>query len=543
MNTCINPKLLRLTLEKMVIGLEEPILVKGIGELISKIDSGNGGYNVIHGEDFILQGDILNFKTRNKDGEERRVSKKVKNTIKINIGGGHIQERPVVELDIKFGGSDYKKIPFSVCDRSGNEHQVLISKDFVGNELEALIDVNKNNISSDNINVKYVNEGFVDMMNTIAHGTEGMRNTANIASNIRKGMWGEGGSPVQTAASKEQKKQQAQKEKNQAKRKEQLEQKYIPIKKNIANLKKQQEEDRELIKRHISKSPINEIVEDKLNCSSQGTNINVYKILDYAGGTCGSKKADPEFEKRFKTALNYYSKADENEEIVAEAVSKQRNNFNDPLGDDITPAQTNSNLDKLSAKELEMIMDDVYKRNYSIFYLIAFKKDSNDRELALDGNIINGLTNDIERWALRISQTKNWSYNTFLPFANDIGSKIESNAKGFFVLVSGTPGARRAEFYSREPALFGTNIGNIEQSIIDEYIKLNELYKQLGGEGTITEEGIESLIQKVNNQQGQLAIKNELANEYSQLNAIYTQLGGEGNLTAEGLNNLFANNI
>ena len=68
--TCINSKLLRLTLEKMVIGVEEPILIKGIGEIVAKVDSGNSGYNVIHGEDLIVQGNILTFKTENKDGKE-----------------------------------------------------------------------------------------------------------------------------------------------------------------------------------------------------------------------------------------------------------------------------------------------------------------------------------------------------------------------------------------------------------------------------------------------------------------------------------------
>lgn len=153
--TSIDKKFYTLTLEKLVIGIEEPILIKGIGELIAKIDSGNGGYNVIHGEDFVIQGDILTFKTQTKDGEERRVSKKVKEKINVNIGGGHIQERPVVELDVQFAGETYKKIPFSVTDRSENKHRVLISKDFVGKELEALIDVTKDNISNKNIEIKY----------------------------------------------------------------------------------------------------------------------------------------------------------------------------------------------------------------------------------------------------------------------------------------------------------------------------------------------------------------------------------------------------
>lgn len=155
--TSISKKIYALTLEKMVIGIEEPILIKGVGELMAKIDSGNGGYNVIHGEDFTVQGDILNFKTEDKNGNSRRVSKKIKEKININIGGGHIQERPVIELDVQFGGEDYKKVLFSVTDRGDNEHKVLISKNFVGKELDALIDVTKDNISPKNIEVDYKN--------------------------------------------------------------------------------------------------------------------------------------------------------------------------------------------------------------------------------------------------------------------------------------------------------------------------------------------------------------------------------------------------
>lgn len=158
----IDSKLYQLTLEKMVIGLEEPILIKGVGEIIAKVDSGNGGYNVIHGEDLTVQGNILTFKTFNKDGKERRVSKKIKETLNVNIGGGHIQERPVVELDVQFGGEDYKKVLFSVTDRSDNDNKVLISKDFVGKELEALIDVTKSKIADDGVEVEYVSEGISD---------------------------------------------------------------------------------------------------------------------------------------------------------------------------------------------------------------------------------------------------------------------------------------------------------------------------------------------------------------------------------------------
>ena len=146
---------LKVILEKLIVGLEEPILIKSVGKMIAKIDSGNGGYNVIHGENLYYQGDVLTFETSDINGNRKVVSKKVKDTIKINIGGGNIQERPVIELNIKFAGEDYKKIPFSVTDRSTNDQQVLISKDFLVNQLDALIDPSTKDIADKNIDVDY----------------------------------------------------------------------------------------------------------------------------------------------------------------------------------------------------------------------------------------------------------------------------------------------------------------------------------------------------------------------------------------------------
>ena len=145
----------KVLLERLVIGLEEPVLIKGLGELSAKIDSGNGGYNVIHGTDFHQQGSELMFTTHDSFGHEKKMQATVIDTIEVNMGGGNIESRPVIELDIKFAGEDYKKIPFSVSDRSSNTNPILISKGFVENELEALIDVGAMNISHDKIDVVY----------------------------------------------------------------------------------------------------------------------------------------------------------------------------------------------------------------------------------------------------------------------------------------------------------------------------------------------------------------------------------------------------
>lgn len=144
-----------LQLERLVIGIEEPILVKDLGEIMAKIDSGNGGYNVIHGEDITYQGNQVLFLTYDGAGNPRRMSKKLKEELEVHIGGGIIQKRPVIELDIKFANEDYKKIPFSVTDRTENTHRILISKDFVEKTIDALIDVGAKNISNLNYDVDY----------------------------------------------------------------------------------------------------------------------------------------------------------------------------------------------------------------------------------------------------------------------------------------------------------------------------------------------------------------------------------------------------
>ena len=176
----------KVLLERLVIGLEEPVLIKGLGELSAKIDSGNGGYNVIHGTDFHQQGNELMFTTHDSFGHEKKMQATVIDTIEVNMGGGNIENRPVIELDIKFAGEDYKKIPFSVSDRSTNTNPILISKGFVEKELEALIDVGAKNISSDGIDVVYGESVMLDegVLGAIGKGLAG------AAKGIGKGALG-----------------------------------------------------------------------------------------------------------------------------------------------------------------------------------------------------------------------------------------------------------------------------------------------------------------------------------------------------------------
>ena len=188
----------KVLLERLVIGLEEPVLIKGLGELQAKIDSGNSGFNVIHGKNFHQQGKVLMFTTIDSSGNEKKISANIIDEIEINMGGGNIESRPVIELDIKFANEDYKKIPFSVSDRSSNSNPILISKGFVENELEALIDVGKKNISQDGIDVIYgesylLEEGVLGAIGKgIAGAAKGVgavaKGAIKTAGDIKRGM-------------------------------------------------------------------------------------------------------------------------------------------------------------------------------------------------------------------------------------------------------------------------------------------------------------------------------------------------------------------
>jgi len=133
--------------EKSILGLIEFFNIDGIGKVAAKLDSGNGAYNVIHGEDIQEQGSKVFFRTVNG----RTLLKPKTGEISINVGAGNIEHRPVVELDFTIGDKMYTDIPFSIGDRSSNLYKILVGKDFIEKDLDALIDVSKENIAGNNI--------------------------------------------------------------------------------------------------------------------------------------------------------------------------------------------------------------------------------------------------------------------------------------------------------------------------------------------------------------------------------------------------------
>ncbi len=135
--------------EKSVLGLIEFFDIEGIGKIPAKLDSGNGAYNVIHGEDIQEQGDKVFFRTVN--GSTLLLPKK--GEITINVGAGNMEHRPVVELNFKIGEKEFNNIPFSIGNRASNLYKILVGKDFIQKDLDALIDVSKENIADKNIEV------------------------------------------------------------------------------------------------------------------------------------------------------------------------------------------------------------------------------------------------------------------------------------------------------------------------------------------------------------------------------------------------------
>lgn len=124
--------------ERNILNLIDNITLDTVGTVKSMADSGNSAYNVLDARDLKIQDNKVMFITTDKN---IRVTKNIIDSIVIHIGSGVNEDRPVVEFDIKFKNKIYKKIKFSLADRSKNETPVLLGRDFL-TKLDALIDIN-----------------------------------------------------------------------------------------------------------------------------------------------------------------------------------------------------------------------------------------------------------------------------------------------------------------------------------------------------------------------------------------------------------------
>jgi hypothetical protein len=119
------------------LGLIEDIVIDGIGSLKAKTDTGNEAHNVIHGTDITIKNGKVTFNTGTN-----MVTLPLKDTIKIHIGDGNIQDRPVVLCNCSINGKTYKNIPFSISDRTENTYKVLLGAPFI-KAAGGIVDVSK----------------------------------------------------------------------------------------------------------------------------------------------------------------------------------------------------------------------------------------------------------------------------------------------------------------------------------------------------------------------------------------------------------------
>ena len=120
------------------LGLVEDIDIEGIGVVKAKTDTGNSAYNVLHG---IVKGRDHSSVTFETVGG-KVVTMPYSDTVKIHIGSGNKEDRPVVNFNVTINGQKYENVPFSIGDRSENEYKALLGEEFIKNN-GGIVDINK----------------------------------------------------------------------------------------------------------------------------------------------------------------------------------------------------------------------------------------------------------------------------------------------------------------------------------------------------------------------------------------------------------------
>jgi ribosomal protein S6--L-glutamate ligase len=113
-------------------GWEEVVSIKPFGDLIAKFDTGNSVFPVLHAEDIKIKGKKITFTHEEKTITTNLVGKYV------SVTGGGEDERPVVELEFKFAGTNYGKIKIGLDDRSRMNTSVLMNRKLM-NKLNVMI--------------------------------------------------------------------------------------------------------------------------------------------------------------------------------------------------------------------------------------------------------------------------------------------------------------------------------------------------------------------------------------------------------------------
>ena len=123
--------------EHVTLGIVEPVFIEGVGELDAKIDSGNEGYNVLGVTSITKEGDKVRFMANGNT-----LVKRIVEAVEVLVGANNKEPRYVVNFNIKFKGSFYENVPFSLGSRENKDYSVLMGEIFL-KQIDALIHVNK----------------------------------------------------------------------------------------------------------------------------------------------------------------------------------------------------------------------------------------------------------------------------------------------------------------------------------------------------------------------------------------------------------------
>lgn len=128
---------------KEVAGLKEVIEIEGLGKMKVKLDSGNTAMNALIVQDYYEDKDKKTVKF-DFNGEEKEYD--VVKHIRI-WHHGKSTERPVIKVNIKFNGKEYKDelIDLKISDLTGTKHyrsRMLLCKDFMA-KAKVVIDPSK----------------------------------------------------------------------------------------------------------------------------------------------------------------------------------------------------------------------------------------------------------------------------------------------------------------------------------------------------------------------------------------------------------------
>jgi hypothetical protein len=111
---------------KKITGFRELVSIQGVGSFVGKLDTGNGATSCSLHADSIEESDgYVNWTLGNQ-----QFTNKIVGISQAEVGE-KIHKRAVVNLDVEFSGVVYKKVKFSLVDRTEKSTPLLLNRDFL----------------------------------------------------------------------------------------------------------------------------------------------------------------------------------------------------------------------------------------------------------------------------------------------------------------------------------------------------------------------------------------------------------------------------